>query len=149
MTHWLWYLAGIGTVVAALMFAGLVSRLFREPAAHRAGIDEDEDDPEPELRIDPSLYPKGRPPTPLERLVALNMSDRPPDLGPPPTYPETPDPVACADSSLLAFGTSLLQEPPETPAPPRTPERDGAGTELAGGDAETRTRPADESHPPR
>jgi hypothetical protein len=38
---------------------------------------------------------------------------------------------------------------PETPAPPRTPERDGAGAELVGGDAETRTRPADESHPPR
>jgi hypothetical protein len=37
---------------------------------------------------------------------------------------------------------------PETPASPRTPERGGAGVGLAGGDAETRTRPADESHPP-
>jgi hypothetical protein len=52
---------------------------------------------------------------------------------------------------LDAFRAAAKQERmrPETPAPPRIPERDGAGTGLAGGDAETRTRPADESHPPR
>jgi hypothetical protein len=87
----MWFASGVLSLAGALMLAALVSRLFREPATHRAGIDEDEDDPEPELRIDPSLYPKGRQPTPLEHLVALNMSDRPPDLGPPPTYPETPE----------------------------------------------------------
>jgi hypothetical protein len=37
---------------------------------------------------------------------------------------------------------------PETPAPPGTPDPRGVGAELAGGDAEHRTRPADESHPP-
>jgi hypothetical protein len=49
MTPLFWYgfAAGVGTIVAALMLAALVSRLFREPASHRAGIDEDEDDPEP------------------------------------------------------------------------------------------------------
>jgi hypothetical protein len=51
---------------------------------------------------------------------------------------------------LDAFRAAAKQERmrPETPASPRTPERGGAGVGLAGGDAETRTRPADESHPP-
>jgi hypothetical protein len=79
MTDWMWYAAGMVTVVAALIVAALVSRLFREPAAHRAGIDEDEDDPEPVLRIDPSLYPRG-----VQSTGTTN-------LGPPPTYPETPE----------------------------------------------------------
>jgi hypothetical protein len=82
MTDWMWFAAGIGTVVAALMFAALVSRWFREPAAHRAGIGEDEDDPEPVLRIDPSLYPRGH-------ASIGDLGDLP--LGPPPTYPETPE----------------------------------------------------------
>jgi hypothetical protein len=82
MTWWMWFAAGMVTVVAALMLAALVSRLFREPAAHRAGIGEDEDDPEPVLRIDPSLYPRGYNPPGFQDGT----------LGPPPTYPETPDP---------------------------------------------------------
>jgi hypothetical protein len=94
MTDWMWFAAGMATVVAALMLAALVSRLFREPATHRAGIDEDEDDPEPPLRIDPSLYPRGhRPPdvgfgdgVPSAEYERPSMS-----LGPPPTYPETPE----------------------------------------------------------
>jgi hypothetical protein len=116
MTWWMWYAAGMVTVVAALMLAALVSRLFREPATHRAGIDEDEDDPEetgdvirlpcptcsgpvretvgmvcqtcgtdysttPPLRIDPRLYPRGYNPPGFEDG----------NLGPPPTYPETPE----------------------------------------------------------
>jgi hypothetical protein len=130
VTWWMWYAAGIGTVVAALMLAALVSRLFREPAAHRAGIDEDEDDPEPvPLRIQPNLYPRGyASPTPPPRIgepTDLQPGPPPASLGPPPTYPET--------SRLL-------------PGPPSGGRRDA---ELAGGDAETRTRPADESHPPR
>jgi hypothetical protein len=92
MTWWMWYAAGMVTVVAALMLAALVSRLFREPATHRAGIGEDEDDPEPVLRIDPSLY-RTPPPdvgfgdgTPSPEYERPSMS-----LGPPPTYPETPE----------------------------------------------------------
>jgi hypothetical protein len=126
MTWWMWYAAGIATVVAALMLAALVSRWFREPATHRAGIDEDEDDPEPALRIDPSLYPRGIKTQPVESPPATWTPGQPwMGLGPPPTYPET--------SRLL-------------PGPPSGGRRD---EELAGGDAETRTRPADESHPPR
>jgi hypothetical protein len=99
MTPLFWYgvAAGVGTVVAALMLAALVSRLFREPAAHRAGIGEDEDDPddfvgpgtgytEPEqpVRIHPNLYPRG---------VNADWTPQSPSasLGPPPTYPETPE----------------------------------------------------------
>jgi hypothetical protein len=131
MTWWMWYAAGIGTVVAALMLAALVSRWFREPAAHRAGIDEDEDDPEPVPPTYPhrDLYPKHQ-----TRPVATDADwaeaakyyedDAGLSLGPPPTYPET--------SRLL-------------PGPPSGGRRD---EELAGGDAETRTRPADESPPP-
>jgi hypothetical protein len=61
------------------------------------------------------------------------------------------DPSRTKQQVLDAFRAAAKQERmrPETPAPPRIPERDGAGTGLAGGDAETRTRPADESHPPR
>jgi hypothetical protein len=133
MTPLFWYgfAAGVGTVVAALMFAALVSRLFGEPAAHRAGIDEDEDDPEPVLRIQPNLYPRGMVVEPfgVRRVEPVDEAPteipQPPSLGPPPTYPET--------SRLL-------------PGPPSGGRRDA---ELAGGDAETRTRPADESHPPR
>jgi hypothetical protein len=60
------------------------------------------------------------------------------------------DPARTKQQVLDAFRAAAKQErmDPETPAPPRTPERDGAGTGLAGGDAETRTRPADESPPP-
>jgi hypothetical protein len=52
---------------------------------------------------------------------------------------------------LDAFRAAAKQERmrPETPAPPGTPDPRGVGVGLAGGDAETRTRPADESHPPR
>jgi hypothetical protein len=46
MTDWMWFVAGVGSLVAVLIIASLVSRLFREPAAHRAGIGEDEDDPD-------------------------------------------------------------------------------------------------------
>jgi hypothetical protein len=61
------------------------------------------------------------------------------------------DPGRTKQQVLDAFRAAAKQERmrPETPAPPRTAERDGAGAGLAGGDAETRTRPADESHPPR
>jgi hypothetical protein len=93
MTWWMWFAAGVGTVVAALMFAALVSRLFREPAAHRAGIDEDEDDPEPDLRD--LLQPPGETKT---FVVPANLWPRDmvqstgtESLGPPPTYPETPE----------------------------------------------------------
>jgi hypothetical protein len=97
MTDWMWFAAGVASVVAALMLAALVSRLFREPATHRAGIDEDEDDPEPpltysqqravtqralrpsEVTIQPNLYPRG-----VQSTGTTN-------LGPPPTYPETPE----------------------------------------------------------
>jgi hypothetical protein len=60
------------------------------------------------------------------------------------------NPARTKQQVLDTFRAAAKQERmrPETPAPPRIPERDGAGTELAGGDAETRTRPADESHPP-
>jgi hypothetical protein len=114
MTWWMWFAAGMVTVVAALMLAALVSRwLSRQHPAHRAGIDEDEDDPEeaagaeryrrmigehlspeerlersrrlaedaPVLRIDPRLYPRGYNPPGFEDG----------NLGPPPTYPETPE----------------------------------------------------------
>jgi hypothetical protein len=88
MTWWMWYAAGMATVVAALMLAALVSRWFRVPAAHRAGIDEDEDDPEPvtELRIHPNLYPNNRPMHPVDLTESPSMG-----LGPPPTYPERPE----------------------------------------------------------
>jgi hypothetical protein len=61
------------------------------------------------------------------------------------------DPARTKQQVLDTFRAAAKAERmhPETPAPPRTPERDGAGVGLAGGDAETRTRPADESHPPR
>jgi hypothetical protein len=89
MIWWMWYAAGIATVVAVLMLAALVSRwLSRQHPTHRAGIDEDEDDPEPDLvtyvrplHIDPSLYPRGYNPPGFEDG----------NLGPPPTYPETPE----------------------------------------------------------
>jgi hypothetical protein len=81
MTDRMWFAAGVASLVAVLIFASLVSRLFGEPASHRAGIDEDEDDPEPVLRIDPSLYPRGYNPP--------GFQDG--NLGPPPTYPETPE----------------------------------------------------------
>jgi hypothetical protein len=105
MTWWMWYAARIGTVVAALMLAALVSRLFREPASHRAGIDEDEDDPEPAeslsysqqravtqraLRIQPNLYPRGES-EPIAEWELEFLRNQPPNLGPPPTYPETPE----------------------------------------------------------
>jgi peptidoglycan/LPS O-acetylase OafA/YrhL len=92
MTWWMWFAAGVGTVVAALMFAALVSRWFREPATHRAGIGEDEDDPEPQppkVRIDGSLFA-----TPADAAAYWASNDaraRPSGLGPPPTYPETPE----------------------------------------------------------
>jgi hypothetical protein len=92
VTWWMWYGAGMVTVVAALVLAALVSRWFREPAAHRAGIDEDEDDPEPDLRdllqppgetkafvVPANLWPRG-----VQSTGTTN-------LGPPPTYPETPE----------------------------------------------------------
>jgi hypothetical protein len=115
MTWWMWFASGVVTVVAALMLAALVSRwLSRQHPSHRAGIDEDEDDPEetgdvirlpcptcsgpvretvgmvcqtcgtdysttPPLRIDPRLYPRG-----VQSTGTTN-------LGPPPTYPETPE----------------------------------------------------------
>jgi hypothetical protein len=90
MTPLFWYgfAAGVGTVVAALMLAALVSRwLSRQHPTHRAGIGEDEDDPEPPLRIDRSLYPPGHP----RHGWPYHGSGEPPDLGPPPTYPETPE----------------------------------------------------------
>jgi hypothetical protein len=100
MTWWMWYAAGIGTVVAALMLAALVSRLFRVPATHRAGIDEDEDDPElpplrietPTVRIQGNLYRLGRTPPPeFGEPRPLQPDERQSSLGPPPTYPETPE----------------------------------------------------------
>jgi hypothetical protein len=44
------------------------------------------------------------------------------------------DPLRTRQEVLDAFRAAAKQERmrPETPAPPRTPERDGAGTELAG-----------------
>jgi hypothetical protein len=113
MTWWMWFAAGMVTVVAALMLAALVSRLFREPAAHRAGIGEDEDAPEPTLppqlrvgdevdleatgkfvtaplHIQPNLYPRGES-EPIAEWEREFLRNQPPNLGPPPTYPETPE----------------------------------------------------------
>jgi hypothetical protein len=137
MTWWMWYAAGIGTVVAALMLAALVSRwLSRQHPTHRAGIDEDEDDPEPVLRIDPSLYPR-RP------ISTVSMGDL---IAPDEETPPDPQPT----DRRSALRSKVLRPYPETsrllPGPPSGGRRD---EELAGGDAETRTRPADESHPPR
>jgi hypothetical protein len=62
------------------------------------------------------------------------------------------DPLRTRQEVLDAFRAAAKQERmhPETsrllPGPPSGGRRD---EELAGGDAETRTRPADESHPPR
>jgi hypothetical protein len=116
MTHWMWFAAGIGTVVAALMVAALVSRWFRVPAAHRAGIDEDEDDPEPaprQMLTSRRAKPIGRDtasladeddPEPEALLTTLRIAQNlyarghltrawsdTEGLGPPPTYPETPE----------------------------------------------------------
>jgi hypothetical protein len=138
---WYGFAAGVATVVAALMFAALVSRWFREPASHRAGIDEDEDDPEPlgpkptwrpgmsgqveprvavqppttpKVHIDGSLFA-----TPADAAAYWASNDaRPGGLGPPPTYPET--------SRLL-------------PGPPSGGRRD---EELAGGDARNSHAPS-------
>jgi hypothetical protein len=125
MTPLFWYgfATGVATVVAALMLAALVSRLFREPATHRAGIDEDEDDPEetgdvirlacptcsgpvretvgmvcqtcgtdystsPPLHIQQNLFKHGVGPA-TDNIYIDDV--RPGDLGPPPTYPETPE----------------------------------------------------------
>jgi hypothetical protein len=100
---WYGFAAGVASVVAALMLAALVSRLFRVPATHRAGIDEDEDDPEPVLpplrietptvRIQGNLYRLGRTPPPeFGEPRPLQPDERPSvGLGPPPTYPETPE----------------------------------------------------------
>jgi hypothetical protein len=124
-----WYgvASGVMAGVAALMLAALVSRLFREPATHRAGIDEDEDDPEetgdvirlpcptcsgpvretvgmvcqtcgtdystsPPLRIDPSLYRYPPPDVGFgDGTPSAEYEPPPMSLGPPPTYPETPE----------------------------------------------------------
>jgi hypothetical protein len=92
MTDWMWFAAGVASLVAVLIFASLVSRLFGEPASHRAGIDEDEDDPEPVLRIDPSLYRYPPPDVGFGDGTPSPEYERPSmNLGPPPTYPETPE----------------------------------------------------------
>jgi hypothetical protein len=95
MTDWMWFAAGMATVVAALMLAALVSRwLSRQHPTHRAGIGEDEDDPEPPLRIDPSLYPRGHRPPDVgfgDGTPSAEYEPPPMSLGPPPTYPETPE----------------------------------------------------------
>jgi hypothetical protein len=121
MTDWLWFAAGVGSLVAVLIFASLVSRWFRVPAAHRAGIDEDEDDPEPaplQLRIQPNLYPRGyATPTPPPRIgepTDLQPGPPPASLGPPPAYPE---PIADWERDLLEAMT-----PTEPPTYPETPE---------------------------
>jgi hypothetical protein len=118
---WYGVASGVMAGVAALMLAALVSRLFREPATHRAGIDEDEDDPEPEprqmltsrrakpigrdtaslvdeddpepvLRIDPSLYRYPPPDVGFgDGTPSAEYEPPPMSLGPPPTYPETPE----------------------------------------------------------
>jgi hypothetical protein len=72
----------------------------RQYPTHRAG---DEPEPKfvsPNLRIPPNLFPDGR------------------------------GPEACPDSSLLGWGSHLLQA--DTSAPPGTPDPRGAGTGLAG-----------------
>jgi hypothetical protein len=60
------------------------------------------------------------------------------------------DPLRTRQEVLDTFRAAAKAErmPPETPAPPGTPDPRGVGVGLAGGDAETRTRPADEGHPP-
>jgi hypothetical protein len=63
-------------------------------------------------------------------------------------WDDKPAPADVGDLRHLQYLTRAWSDT-QAPASPRTPERDDAGTELAGGDAETRTRPADESHPPR
>jgi hypothetical protein len=62
MTWWMWYAAGMATVVVALAIAALVSRwLSRQHPTHRAGIDEDEDDPEQAAGVSmPRLRPTSR-----------------------------------------------------------------------------------------
>jgi hypothetical protein len=89
----MWYAAGMASVVAALMLAALASRwLSRQHPTHRAGIGEDEDDPEPDLRD--LLQPPGETKT---FVVPANLWPRgvqstgTESLGPPPTYPETPE----------------------------------------------------------
>jgi hypothetical protein len=90
VTDWMWFAAGVGTVVAALMLAALVSRwLSRQHPTHRAGIDEDEDDPEPVLRIQPNLYLPGHHPDVYP--MGHHPAEPSVNLGPPPTYPETPE----------------------------------------------------------
>jgi hypothetical protein len=91
MTDWMWFVAGVGSLVAVLIIASFVSRLFREPAAHRAGIDEDEDDPEPAappLHIQSNLFKHGVGSAPDNIYYDADAAS---DLGPPPTYPETPE----------------------------------------------------------
>jgi hypothetical protein len=114
VTWWMWYGAGIATVVAALMLAALVSRWFREPATHRAGIDEDEDDLVRaevlkdrisgfSVHLDPSVTIQ--PGETKTFVVPANLWPRgvqstgTTDLGPPPTYPETPDPPRPTEST--------------------------------------------------
>jgi hypothetical protein len=136
MTWWMWYAAGMATVIAVLAIAALASRwLSRQHPTHRAGIDEDEDDPEPE----PRTMLTSRWAKPIGRDTASLVDEEPAPLRIDPSLYRYPPPdVGFGDGTPSAeyeppsMGLGPPPAYPETPAPPRTPERDGAGTGLPG-----------------